>query len=103
MNATSPSPHINLGSAERLASIAAGAGLVGVGIYRRSALTPFLALLGYLVIRRGTMGYCPAYQRFGINTNHTASGVPGGYGVKVEKTVFIARAPAQVYAWWRDM
>lgn len=94
---------INLGGAERVASIAVGAGLVGYGIYRRSGVTPFLALLGLLVIRRGASGYCPGYHRLGLSTNHTSSGVPDGKGLKVEKTVFIARAPSQVYGYWRNM
>jgi len=80
-----------------------GAALIGFGIARRSAATPWLALLGGLLIQRGIRGNCPVYQRLGFNTNRTATGVPDGKGVKVEKTVFIAKAPAQVYACWRDL
>lgn len=101
-SSVSPTP-VNLAASERILSMVGGAALIGFGIARRSAATPFLALLGGLLIRRGARGNCPVYERFGINTNRTASGVPGGRGLKLEKTVFIARSPAQVYAFWRNL
>src|SRR5262245_21816955 len=61
------SAHVNVGTAERIASVVAGAALVGCGIARRSWPGAALAAAGGLCIYRGARGWCSLYQLLGIN------------------------------------
>lgn len=67
---------INVADKERLVSIVSGAVVLGYGLFRRSGITPVLALVGGLLIRRGFTGRCPAYRRLGFSTAAEESGIP---------------------------
>jgi uncharacterized membrane protein len=78
----------NVGQYERIASGAAGAALLVLGI-RRFSLGGVLGALG---------GQCKVYRRFGIDT--TREGL--SRGVEVERAITIGRSPDEVYRFWRN-
>ena len=95
----------NLGSSERIGSVAAGAGLLAFAICRRSWGGLLLGLFGGALILRGTTGRCGLYQRLGINSAplNDEVGVPGNKGIKVTKSIVVNRPPAEVYRYWRNL
>jgi uncharacterized membrane protein len=90
---------------ERIGSIAAGSALALYGLSRRSLGGALLALLGGSLIYRGSTGYCSLYRRLGINSRQMNDevGVPGDKGIKVERSVQIARSPQEIYRFWRSL
>jgi uncharacterized membrane protein len=90
---------------ERIGSIAAGSGLVLYGLSRRSLGGLLLALIGGSLLHRGSTGYCAVYRRLGINSRqmNTETGVPGNKGIKVERTITIARPAEEIYRFWRQL
>ncbi len=96
---------VNLPQTERIGSIAAGAGLVLYGMSRRSLGGLLVALLGGALIRRGATGHCDVYERLGINSGslNNEAGVPGDKGIKVVRTITVARSPDEVYRYWRKL
>jgi len=57
----------NLGTTERVARAAIGAGLVGMGLMRGRWLT----MLGLYPLITGITGSCPVYKALGISTHET--------------------------------
>ncbi|MFN2508853.1 MAG: SRPBCC family protein [Chthoniobacterales bacterium] len=96
---------INVPFAERIGSVAAGAGLLLYGASRRSLGGILLALLGGALIRRGATGYCSVYRKLGVNSRqlNRELGVPGNKGIKVVKSVTVARPKDEVYRYWRNL
>ena len=90
---------------ERIGSIVAGSALVLWGLSRRSLGGVLLALLGGGLVHRGSTGYCALYRQLGINSRqmNDETGVPGDKGIKVERTVRIARPAEEVYRFWRNL
>ncbi len=99
------SPRINVADKERIASLAGGAAMVIYGLVRRSRMSPVLAVLGGLLIRRGFTGRCPAFRGMGLSTAQPKSdtGVPDGAGYRVEKAITIDRPVSRVFQYWRDL
>ena len=99
------SMHINVTQPERIASVAAGAGLAAWGLSRRSLGGVLIALLGGALIRRGATGHCELYHNLGINSRqlNTESGVPGNKGIKVVKSIIVSRPREEVYRYWRNL
>lgn len=62
-----PGP-VNVGDAERWASVAGGTALVAAGLRRRSPVGALLALAGAALIHRGATGHCLAYAALGRDT-----------------------------------
>jgi hypothetical protein len=57
----------NLGSGERVASLAAGAALLFYGLARRpSAMSALLAVAGGWLLQRGASGDCAVYRALGL-------------------------------------
>jgi len=96
---------VNVPSPERLGSIAAGAGLVLYGISRRSLGGVLVAVLGGALIRRGATGHCEVYEKMGVNSRklNPERGVSGNKGINVEERITVARAPQEVYQYWRKL
>lgn len=96
---------INVAEPERFGSIAAGAGLVLLGASRKSFGGMLVALLGGVLIHRGATGHCALYQQLGINLRqlNTEEGVRGDKGIKVVRTITVARSPEEVYRYWRNL
>jgi uncharacterized membrane protein len=97
---------VNVGTGERLLSIAAGALLLGLGLRRRGARALLLPAGGLLF--RGLGGWCPVNAAVGRNSAldrddvSPVTSVGRGQGIKVERRVTVDRAPAECYAFWRD-
>ncbi|HEU4648827.1 MAG TPA: SRPBCC family protein [Gemmatimonadales bacterium] len=98
---------VNVGTAERVLSAAAGAALVTFGL-RRRRLRGLLLPLGGGLIMRGLTGRCPVGRALGRNSARRqmvaspVASVAGGDGIKVERTVLISRAPEEIWSFWRD-
>lgn len=97
--------NLNVPQAERIGSVAAGAGLVLWGVTRKSLTGILIALAGGALIRRGATGHCSVYEKLGVNSRqlNTETGVPGNKGIKVTKTITVARPKDDVYRYWRNL
>jgi uncharacterized membrane protein len=63
-----------------------------------------LAGLGGLFIMRGAAGHCRLYDSMGVSTAASQRpGVPDQTGHKIEKSVFIARPPVELFRFWRNL
>ena len=68
---------VNVGRTERLASTAAGAGLMALGATRRSAaLGSLLTFGGAVLLFRGATGRCPIYRAAGVTTAEDGAASP---------------------------
>jgi len=96
---------INVPSPGRVGSVAAGAGLLLYGVSRKSLPGLLIALVGGALIRRGVTGHCELYHKLGVNSRrlNTESGVRGDKGIKVVKSIIVARPPQEVYRYWRNL
>ena len=95
----------NVMQPERIGSVAAGVGIAAFGLSRRSLGGVLLALLGGALIKRGVTGHCEMYAALGVNSRqlNTETGVPGNKGIKVVKSVTIARPAQEIYRFWRRL
>lgn len=98
---------VNVGEAERWASVIGGGALAVYGLTRGNLPGVALALLGASLVHRGTTGHCYAYDAAGVSTAPAVSdnpnvSVPAGRGVKVEKTLTINRPVEELYSFWRN-
>ncbi|HNX49151.1 MAG TPA: DUF2892 domain-containing protein [Thermoanaerobaculaceae bacterium] len=57
----------NMGGADRLVRLSLGVVIVGAGLYFRS----WWGAIGAIPILTAAIGWCPAYQPFGISTCRT--------------------------------
>src|SRR4051812_13137846 len=101
------SSDVNVGQTERWASGLAGGALALYGLTRRTWGGVVLALVGGTLIYRGSTGHCHMYDMLGVNTAGNESdnplvSVPGGKGIKVEKSVTINKSPEELYRFWRN-
>lgn len=94
---------INVGENERYGSVIGGASLLLAAVARRGLSGALLGALGLAFIQRGVTGHCGVFQRLGINTaKSNRPGVPDNVGIKVERSVTIARPPEEIFRLWRD-
>lgn len=95
----------NIEMPERVGSVVAGSALVLYGLSRRSLGGVLFALLGGGLLYRGSTGYCAMYHQLGINSRqmNDETGVRGDKGIKVERSIRIARSPHDVYRFWRNL
>ena len=95
---------VNIGHRERYASMIGGAAVVVLGLSRRSLPGLLLAGLGGLFVMRGVAGHCKLYDKIGVSTaGGVRPGVPDHTGQKVERTIFIARPPDELFRFWRNL
>ena len=67
MNRNNGQPN-NVADWERIASVAAGLGLMGFGIRKRGITGGLLAMAGAALLHRGATGQCGIYSALGVNT-----------------------------------
>jgi uncharacterized membrane protein len=107
IGATGQGTEINVNEIERWASVIGGGALALYGLTRGTFGGVTLALVGGALVYRGVTGHCDLYEAIGINTAEGARKNPnvsvrGGAGIKVETSVRIERAPAELYRFWRN-
>jgi uncharacterized membrane protein len=97
---------INVGWNERRLSLIGGAGLVLLGLARRSLAGAALAAAGGLLTYRGVTGRCGLYRRLGMNTARDDRGPDPkeyfGQGIHVERSFTIERPAEELFGFWRD-
>jgi uncharacterized membrane protein len=97
----------NVSEPERWASVAAGAGLVLIGLRKRSAAGLAIAGMGGLLMRRGATGHCHTYEALGLNTASNGSDtrrvLRGRGGTLVDESVTVNRPASELYAYWRKL
>jgi len=99
---------VNITQAERILSALGGGLLAAAGLKKRSAGGIALALIGGDLLRRGITGHSYIYEAMGVRTADLGQGaettsVPYELGVRVDRSITIARPPAEVYRFWRDL
>jgi uncharacterized membrane protein len=101
-----PDMHVtkNIADWERIASIAVGTALIVTAVKRRRLLDGAL-VAGIACLARGSSGYCPVSQAFGRSSRHddTRAALGGDAGTRLKASVTIAKEPAEVFAFWRDL
>jgi len=94
----------NVGTVERLASMAVGSALLLWGMKRRGIVP---TLLGGAILYRGAGGQCALYQAAGINTaqgvRQRDTSVGHGQGLKLVSSIIVDRPAAELYHYWRDL
>ena len=101
---------VNVGDAERMVSMAAGAIVALAGVSRRSLPGLVLAGVGGALIYRGATGHCHAYDALGIDTaaeEEDERGEPTEAqirrrGIHVAQAFLINRSPQDFYGYWRN-
>lgn len=98
-------PTKNVGTGERMASLAGGAALALAGRQKGNMGGLVLAILGAGLLYRGASGHCMCYQKLGISTADQTknSVIPAQQGVKVEKQFTINRPAADLYNFWSEL
>jgi uncharacterized membrane protein len=80
--------------------------LLAKGISHRGLAGWIVAFLGGGLVYRGLSGHCRMYEGLGISTaappHHGKISVPGNRGIKVERSIQVNRAPAELYRTWRN-
>jgi len=83
---------VNVPAGERVATLLAGAGLVGLGLSRRSLGGLLAAGVGAVALVRAVSGRCPVYRSRAIRK-----------GIHVRRVITIQAAPREIYDFWRDL
>lgn len=96
----------NVGTAERVLSVATGLSLVVWGASRRSKGGSAMMAGGGVLLWRGLTGRCPVYRGLGWSTCEGAGEgelFHSGTGITVDKSIMIHKPVETVYAFWRDL
>jgi uncharacterized membrane protein len=93
----------NVGEEERLVSLLAGGVCLGIGAAKRGWIGLGFAAAGASFIYRAVSGHCYTYQMLGIDRATHESGVRAKHGVRVSKSLHIARRPEDVAAFWEEL
>jgi uncharacterized membrane protein len=97
----------NMGTAERIASLIAGALLVSRALTREKSWTgAATGLVGVALLRHGITGFSYTRRALGINTADSEgarSSVRHESGVRVDEAITINRPRHEVYRFWRDL
>lgn len=100
METLSRLPHANVGSAERLVTLLAGAALLGYAWKNR---TRGIGLTSAALLLRGATGYCPAYGAMGVNHADTKYALSGPRGIHVRESITIDAPAEELYRFWREL
>ncbi|MGH9219892.1 MAG: SRPBCC family protein [Vicinamibacterales bacterium] len=90
----------NVGSIERIVTLAAGAALLGYAWRHRSR---GLGLTSAGLIARGATGFCPAYAALGVDHSDTRHALSGAKGVHVHEAIIVNASPEELYSFWRQL
>ena len=95
---TTGTSHINVGTAERVASVVGGALLSYYGLRKPNIGGLALAAVGGAMLYRGTTGYCPINSTFGRDTSSSKD-----IAIEITRSLTILRPRAEVYQFWRQL
>ena len=90
---------INMGTAERWISVALGVEFLYRGLKKHKISALPGAVLGGGLIYRGVKQYCPLYNAMGVDRSSAAR----KRGPDAVSSVLVARPPAELYRFWRDV
>ena len=99
---------VNVGGAERVASVVTGGLMALYGLSKKSAGGALIAVAGGAVALRGVSGHCGLYQMLGMSTadadgdGHSPSEQLHAHGVHVEVAYTVGKPRHELYAFWRD-
>ncbi len=104
---THPKHAVNITQVERILSGVGGGLLVATGLSKRSPAGIVLALIGGDLVRRAITGHSYLYHAAGIRTASRGQGsettsVPYELGIRVDRSINIARPRREVYRFWSD-
>ena len=109
MQVSGNSPHVmNLGLAARWASILGGVSIISYGMKKGSTAGKVVALMfGGDLVYGGTTGHSPLLNALGLRLGGTRLGrsasIPYQQGIRVDADITIAKPPAEVYSFWRNL
>lgn len=83
---------VNVPTAERIASVAAGAALAVIGWRRKGIAGVLLAAAGGALVVRGATGRCGIYRMRAVRK-----------GISVRRAITVQASPQEVYELWRDL
>lgn len=97
----------NMGTAERIASLIAGALLVSRALTGKKRWTSAATgLIGVALLRHGITGFSYTRQALGINTANSGgprTSIKDESGIRVDEAITINRPREEVYRFWRDL
>jgi len=96
----------NMGVIDRSLSGVLGAGLIGVGLTRRT-LPGMIASIagGGALLAMSATGYCPFYHALSIDNARKGTAQPSDYhdeGIHVVVSYLIAKEPRELFEFWRN-
>jgi uncharacterized membrane protein len=99
---------VNITETERWVSLIAGSALAAAGLSRRSRGGLAAAMAGAELIRRGVTGHSLLFEWLGFRTAGKGQGadttsLPYELGVRVDRSITVARPRADIYRFWRDL
>ena len=92
--------YINVGRAERAASVAVGGVMAVAGLRRGSVAGLLAAAAGGVLLFRGLSGHCPLLGALGVDTASPDQQDPT---VEIVESLAVYSPREQVYACWRDL
>ena len=94
----------NIGTWERVASLAAGVGALALGVRRGGRVGRVFGTAGASLVARGLTGYCPghAMARHRRRQRDTRLALGGSRGAFVRESVTVTAPADALYALWRD-
>ncbi|WP_299759336.1 SRPBCC family protein [uncultured Pontibacter sp.] len=98
MPPASGSSHINVGKAERIASVVGGAVLTYLGMRKHGAGALAIAAAGGAMLYRGLTGYCPVNDAAGRD-----SAGHKDVSVEITRSLTILKPREEVYQFWRQL
>lgn len=93
----------NISEDERLLSLLAGGVCAGIGVAKRGWIGLGFAAIGGSLIYRAVTGHCYTYEALGIDNASHQKGVRPQHGVRVAKSLHIARSPEDVSQRWGEL
>jgi uncharacterized membrane protein len=92
------SSHLNVGLAERIASLAAGLFMTSYAVKNPGLAGLLAGLVGGAMVWRGASGYCPINRALDRDTAHEQT-----HEVEVTRSLTINRPRPEVYQFWRQL
>jgi uncharacterized membrane protein len=96
----------NMGAIERSVAAVLGAGLIGVGVTRRTLPSMIASIVGgSALLGMAASGYCPVNQALGINNARKGTAQPSDYydeGIHVVVSYAMAKEPQELFQFWRN-